>query len=193
MTDENKTYKSKTIELFGKEFEVSHKASKAINNKFLVLLGIIKYYLTKTLQPIKNCFVRITNWDFFEPFIFIFGIVLFLILFFSFIGTFAEYFTKPKFCRKGCDIYENYCVGYHGRIEECIENNTYFLQELLKTFISITNGTFIIIYYLVIFGIIIGLVINILYGIANLLIYLFNKVYKQVETFNEQIPDIEEI
>ena len=45
MTDENKNFKSKTIELFGKDFEVSHKASNRLNNKFLVFLGILKYYV----------------------------------------------------------------------------------------------------------------------------------------------------
>lgn len=54
MTDKNKTYKSKTIELFGKEFEVSHKTPNAINNKFLVFLGIIKYYLSNSYNQLKT-------------------------------------------------------------------------------------------------------------------------------------------
>lgn len=193
MSDENKTFKSKTIELFGKEFEVSHKASKTINNKFLVFLGIIKYYLAKTLQPIKNCFIAIINWDFFEPLIFFWGIVLFSILLISFIGALVEYNSKKFFCRNGCDIYENNCVGYNGNIEECIKQNTYFLQELFKILTSVVNMTLTILYYIVIYGFIMAIVINILYGIINLLIWLFNKVYKQVEILNEQIPDIEEI
>lgn len=193
MTDENKTFKSKTIELFGKEFEVSHKASNTINNKFLVFLGIIKYYLTKTLQPIKNCFTRIIDWDFFEPFLIILAFLLLFILIISLIGAFAQYNSKPVFCRIGCDIYEKYCIGYNGNIEECIENNTYFLQELFKTLTLVVNMTLTILYYIVIYGFIMAIVINILYGIINLLIWLFNKVYKQVEILNEQIPDIEEM
>jgi len=193
MSDENKTFKSKTIELFGKEFEVSHKASNTINNKFLVFLGIIKYYLTKALQPIKYCFTRIRNWDFFEPFVCLFGFVLLSIFLISFIGALTEYFTKKNFCRQGCDIYEKYCVGYNGRIEECIENNMYFLQELFKTLTLVVNMSLTILYYLFIYGFIIAIAINILYGILNLLFWLFNKVYQQVEILNKQIPDIEEI
>lgn len=189
MSDENKTFKSKTIELFGKEFEVSHKAPNTINNKFLVFLGIIKYYLGKILQPIKKCFTRIRNWNFFEPFVFLSGIIIFLILFFTLIGTLAEYYTKKNFCRTGCDIYEKYCIGYNGSIEECIENNTYFLEELLKSFFIVVNVTFIILYDIVI----ITVIINVLYGIVNLIIWIFNKLYKQVEKLNEQIPDIEEM
>ena len=49
MTNDNKYFKSTTIELFGKTFEASHKHSKNINNNFLVFLGFIKYYSVKSL------------------------------------------------------------------------------------------------------------------------------------------------
>lgn len=54
--DDHKSYKSTTIELFGKTYEASHKHTKNINNSFFVFLGFVKYYTKKSYEILKPVF-----------------------------------------------------------------------------------------------------------------------------------------
>ncbi len=188
MTDENKNFKSKTIELFGKEFEVSHKASNRLNNKFLVFLGILKYYINKLIQPITKFINNIREHDFFEPFIFILGFGIFVISFFSFIFSLADV-SHPSMCRKGCNIYEKYCRGYDGNIDECIINNTYFYQQFIDNFLMISNAVLFLGFYFIIGCV----VLTLIKLFIDFLIWLTNKTINKIKKINEEIPEVLEV
>ena len=71
--------------------------------------------------------------------------------------------------------------------------NANILQEQIKSFITALNVNFTILYYFISCNMIFAVIICVLYGIINLLIWLLNKVYRQVEILNKQIPDIKEM
>jgi hypothetical protein len=70
------------------------------NNKFLVFLGILKYYINKLIQPITKFINNIREHDFFEPIVFILFFGLIIISFFSFLFSLLD-IAYPQMCRKG--------------------------------------------------------------------------------------------
>ena len=94
MSDEHKSFKSKTVELFGNKYEVSNKSSSLINNNFMLCIGFIKYNLKKInkiiLKPIINTCINIISHDYLIGLSIILCLVLFLLLFVTFIITFAQ-------------------------------------------------------------------------------------------------------
>lgn len=55
-SDDHKSFKSNTIELFGKTYEATHKHTKNVNNSFFVFLGFIKYYTIKSYDIFRPLF-----------------------------------------------------------------------------------------------------------------------------------------
>lgn len=195
MYNENKLFKSKTVELFGNKYEVSNKSSSSINNKFMLCIGFIKYHLLKInkiiLNPLMDTIHYIRMHDFFEPIVFILCMLMFLLLFFTFIISYAHIDKIINTCNNECEIYKKYCEKYIGDKGECIRNNIYFYQVYIELFSIGITWYINALYYVSICAFAIGITINIIYFIFQLMILIYDKIYTQVVEFNEKIPDFE--
>ena len=201
MSDEHKTFKSKTIELFGSEFEVSHKANNVINNNFLVYLGLGKYYLKKahkyTISPIINGFNYLQSYGLFEPLLFLFLMYLVTVLILIIPTTFAQIDYLVDNCFTGCDLIDKYCSHLKNNewsiVKVCIRQNISFFQVASRELAIIANWTLYLLGRLFIFICVIAIIINVCALIFYGLEWLYNKIYKKVQEINEQIPEIQEV
>jgi hypothetical protein len=195
MSDEHKSFKSKTVELFGNKYEVSNKSSSLINNNFMLCIGFIKYNLKKInkiiLKPIINTCINIISHDYLIGLSIILCLVLFLLLFVTFIITFAEIDIRINTCDNNCETYKKYCDNYMGNKRECIRNNIYYYQVFFELFKNGLNWCIIGLYYLLILGLCIAFVVNIAYFIFQIMVIIYNKTYNKITEFNEKIPEFE--
>lgn len=191
MIDENKNFKSKTIELFGLEFKVFHKNNNIINNKFLIMFGLIKFYFKKYLSKfyLNNLY---------EPLILFTCIYLIFLITIVIIITFSEIDNRVNNCLRGCEIAEKYCSEFIRDnwtvLKTCIQNNISFLEIAYEIFgwiilqFEYVLLLLIVFYYTLIHFIkyayiLIKYIYDMVYNI------LFMKIYK----FNKNIPSIEEV
>lgn len=195
MTDEHKSYKSKTVELFGNKYEVSNKSSSSINSKSMLCLGFIKYHFKKINKiittPILNFYDYIVSNELFEPFMIISSVLLFGSLFSNLIFTLAVIDDNIRNCNNECEIYKLYCKDYIGNTKECIRQHIYYYQEYYKLYMIGLNFGLIVLKYLIIGSIILGILIKLVYFRFQLLILLHNHMYNNASQFNEQIPEFE--
>lgn len=195
MNDEHKIFKSKTIELFGYDFEVSHKANNVINNRFLILLAFIKYYIKKLYNvifcPIIKCINYLKEHGFFEPII----CVLFMHLIFSvFIivtpNTFSEINYRVDNCfARDCELFDKYCEEYKN-IEWSIakiyiRQHNYFLKIAYEQFILTRYWTMILLTIRFVTMCIVTIILGVFMLILRGLKYLYKKNYKKVQFLND--------
>ena len=188
MCDDNKTFKSKTIEFLGKHYEVKHKTSGSLNNKYFITFGLIKFYTVKFYNEKIFPFVNFLGFqninDFFVCSAFLCFIYIIIGLMFVFVGTAVEHDKQVHSCIKnGCSIVAEHCANkIETDLNNCIKQNINDLQ-IIKNQYSSYNNWFVYISLIMIFSI----------GIVLLLSYLYEKIIFQVKKVNDQIPEIEEV
>lgn len=191
MSDDNKTFKSKTIELFGKHYEAKHTSSASLNNRFFIIFGFIKYYCLKFYN---NKFIPLMNSFGFQNISDFYAFVLICCFFYLLIGFIfvmitaeTDYSEQINSCiTNGCSIIEEHCKNKDGTIlRDCIVNYTDFLPIVKVQYYSYNEWVIYIIIRLFL-GI---FIINLLFNFAC---YLYNKMFFHVTKFYNQIPEMEE-
>lgn len=180
MSDDNKTFKFKTIELFGKHYTAKHISFSSLNNRFLIVFGFIKYYYLKFynrkfIPLMHSCgFLNISD---FVLFLFICSVFYFFFAFFFAMTTAeAEHNKLIDSCiENACSIIEKHCKNKEKVIlRYCVMDHISMLP-LIKTQYYIFNGWIVYIITRSVLGIFI-------FGLLfNFTCYLYNK-----------IPEIEE-
>lgn len=200
--DENKYYRSQTVELFGKKYEVKNKFSSSINNKNLLFVGYVKYLFKKIYSKIMDKLNNSVDMHFvkslFEFLLIIFFLFLFLVFMFT-ISIIIRHDEKKNECIEkchdynscigDCTIYYEICKDYLGDKKDCFENNIKFVTVFKEIFKSCLFFIFYIIIGMILFFTIANFIIFIGYGINYLCEIVINKIKK----INEKIPEFENV
>jgi hypothetical protein len=192
MRDDNKTFKSKTIELGGKHYVVKHKTPSSLNNKYFIILGLIKYkynkFHNKKFVPLM-IFLGFQTVDDFYAFL---GIMCFMYLvlawLFVVISSSGEQNKQINLCIKNqCSIIATHCVDKDSHQQRlCIREHITIL-EIIKKQYYIFNEWFI---YIILRA---GLATGVIFALYFLIFAFCKKISSQVVKFNDQIPEIEEV
>lgn len=192
MSDNNKRFKSKIIELFGKHYEAKHRSSASLNNRFFIVFAFIKYYYLKFYNnefiPLINSF-GLENISDLYPCLFIscilyffFGIIIVLLM-----ADFQRNEQIDSCIINRCSIIEKHCKNKdENTLKNCMVNHIDFLPIIKAQYHSYNEW---IIY--IIMRLFLGIFIfNLLF---NFTCYLYNKIFFQVTKLYNQIPEMEEI
>jgi len=199
MSDEHKTFKSKTIELFGSEYRVSHRANTNINSKFLITLGFVKRYFKiiekYTFGPVVNYLSLLKSNYVFMGFLFMFLVYCGLIGLASFFATFSEINIRVNACYNGCELIDKYCSQYKYDewkvLKVCIKENISFTWVFFDNFKKIFNFISCFLGCIVIAICVFAIMINAATIILNVLEWMYNKICKKIQEINQDIPDVE--
>lgn len=197
--DDNKTFKSKTIELFGKQYEVKHKASNSINSKYWIIFGLIKHYFikfyTKIFSPliIKLGFYSTSDMWFLLGFIFMIyslSCVLFVII----SGFIVHDIEVNKCINDNCLISTEICKNNHpNHHRSCISENIPVIPIFVAQF-HIFNYWCVYVATTIIFVFIsIQILTYLIDKLCKFLCILYEKLFNQVKNFNDCIPQFEEV
>jgi len=197
--DDNKTFKSKTIELFGKQYEVKHKASNSINSKYWIIFGLIKHYFikfyTKIFSPLikKLGFYNVSDmWVFLG---FIFMIYLIFCVVFVVISTCVLHDIEVNKCiNDNCFILTEICKNIHPNYHRtCVAENISAIQISVAQF-HIFNYWFVYIgTTIILIFISIHILMHFMDKLYKFLCILYEKIFNQVKNFNDSIPQFEEV
>ena len=145
--DENKYYKSQTVELFGNKYEVKNKYSSSINSKNLLFIGYVKYLFKKIYSIIMNRLNNLVDLHFVKSLTEFLLIVFFLFFFFVWMFTISSIIRLDgkknecienchdyESCSNECTIYYDICKDYQGDKNDCFKNNIKFVTVFNKIF-----------------------------------------------------------
>lgn len=172
MSNEVKDVKIKIIDIGGVDYKFTHKNSQPLNNRCLLLLSQIKYFVNKFIKYLYNFIVK----NIIKPPI-----------------DYIYYTTGTDeicgFIFVGCTV----CIPLFGSILmiEAIVNSPYNLVSIIMYHISIIC----ICYFIIMLGLfyIIALILFMYNNICKIIKYFYNKCTDVIIECNEQIPIMEEI
>lgn len=203
--DNSKTFKSKTVELGGNKFRITHKSSNVLSNKLWITLGMTYYFVKEVykicLGPIIQ---KINEWsDLFVMLSLIFGFITVVIGILALPITTMLLDQEIHSCiSEGyeCENLINYCENeyknsqYNKNISNdlwnCMHNINYYnywieYKKNLFHYLSLVT------YYFILAIVIIFLIAYVIYFLNKIIKYVIDKITILKNNISEQIPEIE--
>lgn len=193
MYEEDKNFKSTTVELFGTQYKVSSQSSSSITSKKMLFLGYAKYLISKVFNkifpPIKWLYNKLVyHLDLLFLVLFLFSM---FVIFPSAMVSYFQYEEFIKNCNADCSIYKKYCVNYVGFVKDCIRSNVSYVNVFMENLLYVIGIGLNILYYVGIIFICIMIIIAVAKLFYSMILWCCKKLSIKMKKINQKIPDLE--